>query len=90
MSGESKRGRAPGPAAPKRPLPRKRPGLGDLLALDSERSSRLLLYGGVLFVLLLAGGFIAFGYYNSVIKPRHRTVLGADGINISYLAMKRR
>ncbi|MDE3095139.1 MAG: peptidylprolyl isomerase [Chloroflexota bacterium] len=90
MSSESKRGRPARPAPPKRPLPRKRSGLRDMVALDSDRASRLLLWGGVALIILIAAGFIGFGYYYTVIRPRHRTVLAADGISISYLAMKRR
>ena len=88
MTSESKRGRTVTPPSPKRVTRRKR-GLRDLFAFDSEASSRLLLFGGVALVLVLAAGFIAYGYYATVIKPRHRTVLGAAGINISYDAMKR-
>src|SRR6185437_1252761 len=94
MTSESKRGQTPAPPEPKRPAShrtpahQKRQGLGELLSLDSERSSRLLLIGSVLLILVLAVGFILFGYWDTVIKPRHRTVLGAEGINVSYTAMK--
>jgi hypothetical protein len=88
MTTESKRGRTAPPPAPKRSS-RRRGGLRDLFAFDSDASSRLLLIGGAALVLLLAGAFIAFGYYDTVVKPRHRTVLGAAGINISYEAMRR-
>lgn len=87
MTTENKR-RTPPPPPPKRPQ-RRGSGLGDLFSLDSEASSRMLLIGGVVLVLLLAAGFIGYGYYDSVLKPRHRTVLGAAGINISYEAMRR-
>jgi len=97
MAGESKsqRARAAAAAAKKPPAkaPQRRPhrgGLADALNMDSERSARLLLIGGVLVVVAIALGFIAFGYWNSVIKPRHRTVLEADGVKVSYSAMKRR
>ncbi|MBF6600323.1 MAG: peptidylprolyl isomerase [Dehalococcoidia bacterium] len=94
MTGESKRGRS-GDAKPRAgshraPAAHRRPGLNDLLAMDGERSSRLLLVGAAVLVLLVALGFIAFGYYDTVIKPRYRTVLGADGITVSYTAMKQR
>jgi hypothetical protein len=98
MTSESKRqdtnpaqSREKARAAAKRAVSQRRGGgLGGILALDADRSSRLLLIGGVALVLLVAAGFVAFGYYQTVIKPRNRTVLGADGINISYSAMKRR
>ncbi len=93
MASESKSGRGSSPRAkqppPKAPA-RRRGSLSDLFALDSERSARLMLIGGVAAVLVLAVGFLAFGYYNSVIKPRNRTVLGADGTNVSYSAIERR
>ncbi len=41
-------------------------------------------------VLALAVGFIIFGYWKAVVQPRNRTVLEADGIRISYSALKRR
>ena len=92
MASESKRRRSAGPAkpTPTRPPVRRRSSWTDIFALDSERSSRLLLIGGVVLVLLIAVGFVGFGYYNSVIKPRNRTVLEADGITVSYSAMERR
>jgi len=62
----------------------------DVLSMDSERSARLLVIGGVMLVVLIALGFLGFGYWYSVIRPRNRTVLGADGINVSYSAMERR
>jgi parvulin-like peptidyl-prolyl isomerase len=86
MTTESKR-RTPPPPPPKRP--RRRSGLSDIFSLDSDASSRMLLIGGVVLVLVLAAGFIGYGYYATVIKPRHRTVLGAAGVNISYEAMRR-
>src|SRR5207237_3167448 len=92
MASESERRRSAGPAkpTPTRPPVRRRSSWTDMFALDSERSSRLLLIGGVVLVLLIAVGFVGFGYYNSVIKPRNRTVLEADGIKVSYSAMERR
>jgi hypothetical protein len=58
--------------------------------MDSEQSSRLLLLGGVAFVLVIVAGVLAYGYWVSVIKPRNRTVLEANGIKVSYSAMRRR
>ncbi len=58
--------------------------------LDSEQSARLLLIGAVAAIVVIAAGFIAFGYWYSVVKPRNRTVLQVDDTKISYAAMKRR
>lgn len=63
---------------------------GGLFSMDAEQSARVLLYAVVGAVIVAAIAFIAFGYYYSVIRPRHRTVLEADGISVSYAAMKRR
>src|SRR6266571_1723042 len=92
MASESKRRRSAGPVkpTPTRPPARRRSSWTDVFAMDSERSSRLLLIGGVVLVLVIALGFVGFGYYNSVIKPRNRTVLEADGVKVSYSAMERR
>src|SRR5690242_3825174 len=95
MASESKSGRGASPRGkqpPRRtPTPQRRSGaLSDLFTLDSERSARLMLIGGVALVLALAIGFVGFGYYNSVIKPRNRTVLAADGIKVSYSETQRR
>jgi hypothetical protein len=73
-----------------RPAPRKSGGLGAPLQIDRESSPRFMLISAVLLVLVLAGGFIAYGYYDSVVKPRHRTVLEVDGMKVSYSEMKRR
>lgn len=58
--------------------------------MDSERQSRLLLISGAVIIVLLAAGFIGFGYYQTKIKPQHRTVLAVDGTSIDFSAMKRR
>jgi len=62
----------------------------DSFSMDSEQSARTLLVGAVLLIVIVAAGFIGFGYYETVIKPRNRTVLEAAGIKVSYAAMKRR
>jgi foldase protein PrsA len=49
-----------------------------------------MLLGAVGILLVIVAGVLAFGYWNAVIKPRNRTVLEADGIKISYSAMRRR
>lgn len=61
-----------------------------MFAMDAERSSRLLLVGVTAAIIVIALAIIGFGYYDSVIKPRNRSVLTADDISISYSAMKRR
>jgi|CXWL01.1.fsa_nt_gi hypothetical protein len=58
--------------------------------MDSEQSARLLLIGGVVAIVLLAIGFIAFGWYWTEKRPLGRTVLKVDEYNITYAAMKRR
>jgi len=92
MASDSKSGRtrrAAEPAAKPAPAKRaavRRGGLG----MDSEQQARFLLIGVTALVVIAAAAFIAFGYYNSVIKPRNRTVLQADDVKISYSDMKRR
>lgn len=58
--------------------------------MDAEAQARLLLVGAGVAVVLVAVGLILAGWYFSIYKPRHRTVLEADGISVNYLAMKRR
>ena len=84
------RGPADGKGGAKKPAPRGGHGKRSGLNLDSEQSARLLLYGIVAAVMLIAAGFVVFGYWYSVVRPRHRTVLAVDGISVSYEAMKRR
>lgn len=86
MTSESKRG---GGRAGARKGASGRP-LRAAMSMDSEQSAKTLLFGGTILIILIALGFIAFGYYDSVIKPRNRTVLEVDGISVSYSAMKRR
>jgi parvulin-like peptidyl-prolyl isomerase len=57
-------------------------------SIDSEQS--LLLYGVVALVVVAALGFIAFGYWDSVIRARGRTVLQVEDVKVSYAEMKRR
>ncbi len=63
---------------------------GGRLNLDSEQSARLLLIGGVGLIVLLALGFVAFGWYWTEKRPLGRTVLQVDQYKVSYAAMKRR
>jgi parvulin-like peptidyl-prolyl isomerase len=89
MASESKRTRSTA-GMNRTPARRSRGGLSDLLGMDSERQARILLIGSVIGVLLIVAGIIAAGWYYSIYKPRHRTVLEADGIKVDYQAMKRR
>lgn len=61
-----------------------------MLSMDSESSARLLLFGAVGLVVLLAAAFIGFGYWYAEVRPEGRSVLKADGINVTYASMKRR
>jgi hypothetical protein len=89
MPSSRKSNRSPGarPAAAKPPLKHRR---GGLFSMDSEQSSRMVIFGVTAVVLLAAAAFIAIGYYVSVIKPRGRTVLRVDQVTVSYSDMKRR
>ncbi len=75
-------GKAPAPRAPQ---PRR-----GLTNLDREQSARLLIFGGVALIVIIALGFLAFGYWYTVVKPRSRTVLRVESQTVSYTAMKRR
>jgi hypothetical protein len=95
MASDGKSGRAQGSGegkpAGKKPAPRSSQSHGRRgLALDSETTARLLIFGAVALVMLIAVGFLVFGYWYSVIRPRNRTVLAVDNITVSYTAMKRR
>jgi foldase protein PrsA len=57
---------------------------------DPEQVSRLLLVGGVAAVLLIAAGVIAFGWYQTEIKPGGKTVLQVDELEYSLNAVTRR
>jgi len=94
MASESKpgRGAATGKGASARPgrSGRRRGGVSELFSLDSERSARILLLGSVGLIVAIAAGFIAFGYWYAEVRPQNRTVLEADGVKVSFRAMKRR
>ena len=65
-------------------------GLRGMFNLDAEQSARLLIVGAVALVMVIAVGFLVFGYWYSVVRPRNRTVLQVGDTSISYSAMKRR
>ncbi len=93
MANQGTSGRAQGPGAGKpggkAPVPRG-PHRRGLANLDAEQTARLLIFGAVAAVIILAVGFLAFGYWYTVVKPRHRTVLQVENVTVSYTAMKRR
>lgn len=96
MASERKSGRErnTGGATPgvKKPAGRRHQsgGLRGMFNLDSEQSARLLIIGAVALVVIVAVGFLLFGYWYSVVRPRNRTVLRVENISVSYTAMKRR
>jgi len=88
MAGESKSGRANKPQVTRKQAHRRSRRAG--LAVDPEQSARLLIMVGVAIVVAIALGFLVFGYWYSVVRPRNRTVLEADGIKVSYSVIRRR
>jgi parvulin-like peptidyl-prolyl isomerase len=68
----------------------RRGGIAEMLSMDSERAARVLLFGVVGLIVAVAVAFIGFGYWYSEIRPEGRTVLKADGIEVSFASMKRR
>lgn len=58
--------------------------------MDSEQTARVMLIGGVSLIIVLALGFIAFGWYWTEKRPLGRTVLQVDEQTVSFAAMKRR
>ena len=94
MASQGKSGRAQGSGdgspAGKKPALRASHSGGGRFNLDSETSARLLLFGAVALVVAIAGGFLIFGYWYSVVRPRNRTVLRVADQTVSYEAMKRR
>jgi parvulin-like peptidyl-prolyl isomerase len=93
MASESKRGEAAGAKSGSRGTGARTPkrgGIAEMLSMDSERSARIMLFGAVGLVLAIAAAFLGFGYWYAEIRPEGRTVLEADGIKVSFAAMKRR
>jgi hypothetical protein len=63
---------------------------GSRIGVDPEQSARLLLIGGVAAIIVVALGFIAFGWYWTEKRPEGRTVLQVDEYKVSFASMKRR
>jgi len=57
---------------------------------DAERWNRILLVGGVAAVALIAAGVIAFGWYQTKIKPLNKTVLHVGNTKYSLSHVERR
>ncbi len=59
---------------------------------DAERWSRIFLIGGVVAAILIAAGVIAFGWYQTQIKPLGKTVLqvGNSKYSLGYLERRMR
>lgn len=58
--------------------------------VEPDRMNRLLLIGGVAAVVAIALGFIAFGWYQTQIKPWGKTVLEVGDTKVSLGEVKRR
>ncbi len=59
-------------------------------SVDGESGSRRLIIGGVVAAILIAVGFIAFGWYQTQIKPLHKTVLRVEDVKFSLAHLERR
>ncbi len=57
---------------------------------DAERTTRLLIIGGVIAMVVFAVGLIAFGWYQTQIKPLGKTVLEVGTIKFSLGHLERR
>ena len=59
---------------------------------DAERWSRIFLIGGVVAAILIAAGVIAFGWYQTQIKPLGKTILqvGNSKYSLGYLERRMR
>jgi len=82
MASESKPGQRPGgksATGATAARAKRRGGVAEMLSMDSERSARFLLFGAVALILVVAAGFIGFGYWYAEVRPEGRTVLQADG-----------
>ena len=57
---------------------------------DSEQSNRRLIVGSVIAVVIAAIGFIAFGWYQTQIRPLSKTVLRVENMKFSLAHLERR
>jgi parvulin-like peptidyl-prolyl isomerase len=57
---------------------------------DTERTTRVLLLGGVIAAIVIAGLVIAFGWYQTQIKPLGKTVLQVGTTKYSLAHLERR
>ena len=57
---------------------------------DSEVTNRRLIVGGVIAVVIVAIGFIAFGWYQTEIKPFTKTVLRVEDTKYNLSHLQRR
>ncbi len=60
------------------------------LHMDSEQAARFMLIGGIAAIILIALGFVAFGWYWTEKRPQGRTVLQVEEYKVSFSSMKRR
>ena len=59
-------------------------------SVDSDSVNRRLIIGGVVVAILIAVGFIAFGWYQTQIKPLSKTVLRVEDLKFSLAHLERR
>ncbi len=59
-------------------------------AADTEHITRLFVVGGVVAVIIIAAGVIAFGWYQTQIKPLSKTVLQVGSVKYSLGHLERR
>lgn len=57
---------------------------------DSEDWNRRLIIGSIIAVIIIAFGFIAFGWYQTQIRPLGKTVLRVDDTKVSLGHLERR
>jgi len=57
---------------------------------DREASNRRIIIGAVIAVIIVAVGFIAFGWYQTKIKPLSKTVLRVEDTEYSLAHLERR